>query len=114
MRIAFIGNCQVQTMSLIAALMVERAETSMFDFSELYSRSDEQRARFADNLADTDLILLQPNTFSHTSHKALRERYGSRIVTIANFYFRGPFPDNCYVGPFESRLTQPTAVHSLL
>ena len=114
MRIALIGNCQVQTMALLAGRMLDGAEIRVFDYSQAYSRDEATRARFADGLGDCDLILVHTAHLSHTGERDLRPRYGGRMLTVANFYFRGLFPDSCYIGDFAHRLDAPLTVHSVL
>ena len=114
MRIAFIGNCQVESFAVSARHMLDGAEISVFDYSQTYSRSEEARRRFVLGLHSTDLVFAQTATFSHTSEHDLRDVLGDRLVTIANFYFRGLFPDSCYVGTFAARLDTPSALHNVV
>ena len=114
MRIAFIGNCQVESLAVSARHMLDHAQTSIFDYSQLYSRDAEARRRYVLGLHSTDYVFAQTATFSHTSEHELREVLGDRLVIIANFYFRGLFPDTCYVGDFHARLDTPSTLHSVL
>jgi hypothetical protein len=114
LQIALIGNCQVQSLGFLADLMLDGAEIRTFDYSEPYSRSEENRRVFADGLANCDLIVAQTALMTFTNERDLRERYGNKLITIANFYFRGLFPDSCYIGDFEHRVAEPLAVHSVL
>ena len=114
MRIAFIGNCQVESFAVSARHMLDDAEISLFDYSQEYSRDEEARRRYVLGLHSTDLVFAQTSTFSHTSEHDLREVLGDRLVTIANFYFRGLFPDTCYVGDFATRLHLPSTLHSVI
>ncbi len=94
--------------------MIEDAQVRVFDYSMAYSREEAARQDFADGLGDCDYILAQTALLSHTNERILRERFGQRVVTIANFYFRGLFPDSCYVGDFSHRFDHPTAVNSII
>lgn len=114
MRIAFIGNCQVQTLAMLAMEMLDGPEVMLLDYSGPAMHDVAMRRDFADRLAGCDLIFAQTAQLSHTNERELRPRFGDRLVTIANFYFRGLFPDSCYVGSFAHRLTQPTAVQSVI
>ena len=114
MRIAFIGNCQVESFAVSARHMLEDAEISVFDYSQMYSRDEEARRRYVLGLHSTDYVFAQTATFTHTSEHDLREILGNRLVTIANFYFRGLFPDTCYVGDFAARLDLPSTLHSVI
>ncbi len=114
MRIAFIGNCQVESFAVSARHMLGDAEISVFDYSQSYSRDEEARRRYALGLHSTDYVFAQTATFTHTSEHDLRELLGDRLVTIANFYFRGLFPDSCYVGDFTARLDAPSTLHSVI
>jgi hypothetical protein len=113
-RIAFIGNCQVESLAVSAKHMLDDAEISMFDYSQHYSRDEEERRRYVLGLHSTDYVFAQTATFSHTSEHDLREVLGDRLVTIANFYFRGLFPDTCYIGDFHGRLDTPSTLHSAI
>jgi hypothetical protein len=114
LRIALIGNCQVQSLSACAAAMLDAQEILVFDYSEPYSRDEAQRQAFADRLGTCDWIIAQTASMSHTSELDLRPRYGGKLITIANFYFRGLFPDSCYIGDFSHRLQAPLTVHSVV
>ncbi len=113
-RLAFLGNCQVQSFSVIAPLLVEDAEVRAFDYADPATHNDGSRAAFAERLADADLIFAQTTGMSHTGHRELRARYPGRVVTIANFYFRGLFPDSIYVGAFGERIDYPSTMNSLV
>ena len=113
-RLAFLGNCQVQSFSVIAPLLVDDAEVRAFDYADPATHNDASRAAFADGLADADLIFAQTTGMSHTGHRELRARYPGRVVTIANFYFRGLFPDSIYVGAFGERISYPSTMNSLV
>jgi hypothetical protein len=113
-RLALIGNCQVQTLSAIVRQMLEDADIRIFDYSHSYARDETVRQSFSDQLRDCDFIFTQTALMSHTNEGELRARYGDRVVTIANFYFRGLFPDSCYVGDFSHRLDIPSAVNSVV
>lgn len=99
---------------MVISCMLTNAVIHVFDCSEPYSRDEEKRREFADGLGQCDFIFAQLNTFNHTSEHDLRARYGAKVVTIANFYFRGLFPDSCYVGAFGHRLDDPTLVNSVV
>jgi hypothetical protein len=114
MRIAFIGNCQVESYAVSARHMLDNADISLFDYSQLYSRDAETRRRYVLGLHSTDYVFAQTATFSHTSEHDLRAILGDRLVVIANFYFRGLFPDTCYVGDFHARLDTPSVLHSVI
>ncbi len=114
MRIAFIGNCQVESLAVSARHMLDGAEVSIFDYSQPYSRDAEVRRRYVLGLHSTDYVFAQTAVFSHTSEHDLRAVLGDRLVTIANFYFRGLFPDTCYVGDFNTRLDAPSTLHSVI
>ena len=47
MRIAFVGNCQVESCAVSAKYMLDAAEISMFDYSQPYSKNEEERRRYA-------------------------------------------------------------------
>ena len=114
MRVAFIGNCQVESFAVSARHMLGDAEISTFDYSQPYSRDEDERRRYVLGLHSTDYVFAQTATFSHTSEHDLREVLGDRLVTIANFYFRGLFPDTCYLGDFHTRLDTPSTLHSVI
>ncbi len=114
MRIAIIGNCQVQTYSTLASAMFGGSEIRTLDYSKLESRDEVYRQRFADGLTDFDIILVQTAHFSYTGERDLRHRYPGKVLTIANFYFRGIFPDSCNIGDFSDRLVEPSPVHSVV
>ena len=114
MRVAIIGNCQVESFAVAAEHMLDGPEISIFDYSQTYSRSEEDRRRYVLGLHSTDYVFAQTATFSHTSEHDLREVLGDRLVTIANFYFRGLFPDTCYIGDFHARLEKPSTLHSVI
>jgi hypothetical protein len=114
MKIALIGNCQVQSLAISAALMIAGVEIETFDYSQSYARDEERRKQFASTLKSFDYVFAQTALLSFTSEKDLRPILGDKLVTIANFYFRGLFPDSCYVGDYATRLEEPAAVNSLL
>ena len=114
MKIALLGNCQVQTLDMLTRAMLPSVETTVLDYSGAASRVEGDRVAYAASLGAADLIITQPAHLSHTSHEELVARYGSKVCVISNFYFRGLFPDSCYIGSFENRLTKPTAVHSAI
>ena len=114
LRLALIGNCQVQSLSMLTHRMLAPRELRVLDYSTAASRDEATRQRFADGLGEMDFIFCQTALLSHTNERDLRARYGAKVVTIANFYFRGLFPDSCNVGDFANRLTEPTSLHSLL
>ena len=113
-RIALIGNCQVQTLTTIAKSMLDDVDIRVMDYSDRSSRDEDVRRDFADTLDDRDFIFAQTALLNHTSERDLRARFGPKVVTIANFYFRGLFPDSCYVGDFAHRLDQPSSVNSII
>jgi hypothetical protein len=113
-RIGFLGNCQIQTMAMLAPLMVDGAETVCLDYSMAESRDESYRLAFADQLETCDFVFAQLAAFSVTNHAELRARFGGKVVTMANFYFRGLFPDSCYVGAFGKRLEEPSMVNSVV
>ncbi|GAB0120168.1 hypothetical protein Acid7E03_42400 [Acidisoma sp. 7E03] len=90
------------------------SEAIYFDYSTPESRDESARIAFVDRLADCDHILTQLASFSVTNESDLRARFGSKVVTIANFYFRGLFPDSCYIGDFGQRLDEPSSVNSVV
>ena len=114
MRVAFIGNCQVQTLAVLSRVMLDASEIRVFDYSEPYSRIEANRQRFAENLTDCDWIFAQTALLNYTSERDLRPIYGGKLITIANFYFRGLFPDSCYIGDYSHRVSDPIAVNSIL
>ena len=114
MHIALIGNCQVQTLAVVAGRMLDDATIHVFDYSEAYSHDEFARLAFAEEVSCCDYIFTQTALLSHTNERDLRERYGNKVVTIANFYFRGLFPDSCYVGGFGHRLDRPSSVNSII
>lgn len=114
LRIGFLGNCQVQSYSFLTPLMVPTAEVISLDYSRPETREDAVRQAFVDQLDDCDHIFAQTASFSITNETALRERFGSKVTTIANFYFRGLFPDSCMIGSFGKRLDNPTAINSVI
>ncbi|MBV9784349.1 MAG: hypothetical protein JO264_11060 [Acidisphaera sp.] len=114
LRIAFIGNCQVQTYDVLTRRMLPHSDVISLDFSEQASRDEALRRNFSTGLDGCDHIFLHTNGFSYTGEAFLEPLYPDRLVKIANFYFRGLHPDSCYVGDFEHRFTEPTAVNSLL
>jgi Polysaccharide biosynthesis enzyme WcbI len=113
-RIAFLGNCQVTTYAALAPQMVEGAQITYLDYSTTDSREEHVRAAFVDTLESCDAIFAQTALLSLTNERALKDRFGDKVVTIANFYFRGLFPDSCYVGAFGERIEQPSAVNSVI
>ncbi|MBF0890772.1 hypothetical protein HKD28_04950 [Gluconobacter sp. LMG 1744] len=113
-RIGFLGNCQVQSYSALTPLMVAGAEVVALDYSRPETREETVRERFVEQLEDCDYIFTQTASFSITNETALRERFGSKVKTIANFYFRGLFPDSCMIGSFGNRLDKPTAINSIV
>lgn len=113
-RFGFLGNCQVQTMALLAPLMVPGSEAIYFDYSTPESRDEEKRRDFVTKLEDCDHIFTQLTSFTITNEHELRARFGAKVVTIANFYFRGLFPDSCYIGAFGQRLDEPSTMNSIV
>ena len=113
---AFLGNCQVQSFAQLASLMIEDVSTLTFDYSTPEAHDEATGARFADQLESCDIIFTQraSERFRHTNDPALRARFPSKTVVIGNFYFRGLFPDSCYVGAFGSRFEIPSAVNSVI
>lgn len=114
LRLAFIGNCQVQSYEVLARRMLPRCEVITLDFSQPSSRDEEVRKAFAARLDGLDHILLHTNAFSYIGEDDLEPLYAERLCKIANFYFRGLHPDSCYVGDFAHRFDRPTAVNSLI
>lgn len=94
--------------------MLDVALVRTLDYSEPSSRDDAVRAAFADGLGDMDFIFSQPARLTLADHHTLRSRYPGKVVTIANFYFRGLFPDSVYVGAFGERVDDPSAMNSLI
>ncbi len=82
MRIALIGNCQVQSLSVAARLMLDDVVLKTFDYSEAYSRDEENRKRFAAKLDDVDYVFAQTALLSYTSKKDLRPVLGDRLVIL--------------------------------
>jgi len=114
LKLAFIGNCQVQTYEALARRMLPQCEVATLDFSERASRDEAMRRDFTAKLDPFDHIFLHTNAFSYSGEEHLEPLYADRLCRIANFYFRGLHPDSCYVGDFEHRFDRPTAVNSLI
>ena len=113
-KLAFIGNCQIQTWAYLCDMLLADAEVRSFDFSLRSSREAANQEHFFSRLHEVDWILVQPNVFPYARIEVLRERHGAKVFGMSNFYFRGFFPDTCYVGAFGQRLDQPTAYNSLV
>lgn len=97
MKIALIGNCQVQTIAAILGRAMPNAHLRMIDFSNSDTASASHRAEFVAGLDDDDLILTHWNRMEHVDTKTLKERHGEKVVTLGNFFFRGLHPDVCYL-----------------
>ena len=114
-KVALIGNCQVQSYRALLPFMVDRElDLVTFDASEPSSREEQIQLKFLEQLADRDIILAQRINFHHINDEKLRAAYPGRVLTIGNFYFRGLHPDHCYVGDFAHRLDRPSTVHSVV
>lgn len=104
----------MRTMAFLTPLMIPGSEAIYFDYSTPESRDESVRRAFAEPLAGYDHIFAQLASFTVTNERELRERFGAKVVTIANFYFRGLFPDSCYIGGFGDRIEEPTSVNSVV
>ena len=101
-------------MAFLTPLMIPGSEAIYFDYSTPESREESVRRAFADKLEDCDYIFAQLASFTVTNEHELRARFGTKVVIIANFYFRGLFPDSCYIGGFGHRLDEPSSVNSVV
>ena len=115
-KIAFLGNCQTETLAFLTRLMIDDVSTIIFDYAEPSSHDEAVAERFADSLADCDVVMTMRTStrFRHTNDPGLRARYPDKTIVIGNFYFRGLFPDACYVGDFDNRFEDPTAINSVI
>ncbi len=111
-KVVLIGNCQVQTHAVLVEHMLGAAPFAVADLSNPETRGFEFKQDFAAKLAEADFILAQPNQYLSPSEMPAPGK--KNIYTIGGFYFRGLYPDVCYVGDIDHRLDAPSPYHSLV
>ncbi len=97
MRIARIGNCQVQTIACIIGRALPESDVSILDFSDSTTASSAARIRYAEDLSGVNLILTHWTKISHLETEALQSRRGEKVIRLGNFFFGGLHPDVCYL-----------------
>ncbi|MBN8909902.1 MAG: hypothetical protein J0H99_25635, partial [Rhodospirillales bacterium] len=114
-KMALLGNCQVQTYRALLPAMVDAPlDLVVLDVSEAASRDPTVQRAFLADAATCDIIVAQRTNFDLINDEQLRATLPGRLLTIGNFYFRGLQPDSCYVGDFEHRFDRPSSVHSVV
>ncbi|WP_404711729.1 WcbI family polysaccharide biosynthesis putative acetyltransferase [Sphingomonas sp. MMS24-J13] len=114
MRIGLIGNCQVQTLEAVLGVMLPGSIFSVLDFSKPEWQDAAKREVFSGQLSECDIVFAHPNVYSHVSTEELRNLLGKKLALIGNFYFRGYFPDICYIGGIGKRLPNLLSYHSIV
>lgn len=114
MRIGLIGNCQVQTLEAVLGVMLPGSIFSVLDFSKPEWQDEAKRRVFSETLPNCDIVFAHPNVYSHVSTEELRNLLRGKLALLGNFYFRGYFPDICYIGGIGKRLPNLLSYHSII
>ncbi|NTU76552.1 MAG: hypothetical protein HGA90_01870 [Alphaproteobacteria bacterium] len=104
----FLGNCQVNTFEFLAENMVSGAAVASQDITR-----DGLRDLLEQGMAAADYVFVQRGFFSPEELAEVKRAFAGKVVTLANFYFRGLHPDVCYVGSTKARQKDPSFYHSL-
>lgn len=94
--------------------MLPGSSFSVLDFSKPEWQEEAKRQIFADNLTQCDIVFAHPNVYSYVSTEELRSFLGKKLALLGNFYFRGYFPDICYIGGIGKRLPNLLSYHSIV
>lgn len=98
-KIVIIGNCQARPLAKLLKKLNPRVDVTAIIIVHL--TKSEQFAEYEDQLEEADLIVSQlvadqyPCDFVRTSF--LKERYGKKVVSVLNLFFRGYNPDWFYI-----------------
>jgi len=111
-KIALIGNCQVQTYEWLIKQMIGVDPLTVADFSHSEYRTPKYKQSFLEGAKQADFVLAMHSQY--VPAQEIRESTAAPVYTIGNMYFRGLFPDICYVGSIDLRLGKPTGYHSVV
>jgi len=111
-KIALIGNCQVQTYEWLIQQMLGASPLVVADFSDAIFRQPKAKQDFITTCGEADVVLAMQSQYVPLAD--IRAGCDTPTYAIANMYFRGTFPDACYVGSIDQRLEFPTAYNSLV
>ncbi len=111
--IHLIANCQRETIELLIEHMLPEATVRAIDYSRPEALCEETRRAFHERLKEADFILVQPGGLSFLDHVSVKQEFLNKTFVMANFYFRGLFPDSCYLGDITDRFQEPSLYHSV-
>lgn len=104
-KIAVVANCQARPLALALPKLVDSVEVCGVVITHL--AKDHEEADCDAFLSAADFIFAQsvvdayPTAFVRTG--ALRRKYGAKVVSWPNLFFKGQTPDLCYVTTPPSR-----------
>lgn len=109
LRIALVGNCQVDALRGIFDRSIDLAVTAIADVNMRGTPLFEENVRKIRDGTGFDWVLSQPvsDDFGPISSTVLQKQFGARFKKFTNVYFSGLHPDLSYFGSFGRRFVSP-------
>lgn len=98
-RVAVVANCQARPLAALMTQLAPNVEVTGIGIVHLLR--DEQQDEYRPMFESADVIVAQQVATNYPCHfvrtDALRERYGSKVLSIVNLYYAGYNPELVYV-----------------
>lgn len=114
MKLAIVGNCQVDPLRHV--LLMANRELHVTCFNINHARDKHKQETISAGLSEFDFIVSQVlhNNFGDLSSTEMRRKF-SNFLAIPNIFFLGWHPDMTYLGDENGRVVGPTGeVHSVI
>lgn len=114
MRLAIVGNCQVDPLRHV--LLMANPELSVSCFNINHTRDRHEQEKIASDLSGFDVVISQVlhENFGDLSSIEMKKK-SSNFLSIPNIFFLGWHPDMTYLGGDKGRVIGPTGeVHSVI
>ena len=114
MRIALLGNCQVDPIRHMLMLANDSLEVTSYNVNNI--RDETKQFELFDKLEQYDLVISQILKKEYNSISSLNVKASlSNAIFIPNLFFLGWHPDMTYIGGSSNRALGPTGeIHSLV
>ncbi len=111
-RLCFVVTCNAPSVALLAADMLPGAVCHVVDYLDPASYRPDALAALQADMGAADHIFVQRGGYGPLAHHALLQAYPDRVRGVATFWFRGLFPDGCYVGSVGDKFQDPSFYHN--